>query len=99
MSSKPFVGLLHERSEIERREMEKLRLHITMSLDGYVAGPGQDEENPLGVGGLELHEWVFSLKEFREMHGGEGGIPCAASLARASADATPSVTNSKMVPP
>ena len=52
--------------------MAKLRLHITMSLDGYVAGPDQDEENPLGVGGLELHEWVFPLREFQDMHGGDG---------------------------
>ncbi len=59
--------------------MAKLRLHITMSLDGYVAGLDQDEENPLGVGGQELHEWVFPLREFREMHGGEGGETNASS--------------------
>ena len=53
--------------------MSKLRLSITMSLDGYVAGPGQDEQNPLGVGGMELHEWFFPLKAFREMHGQDGG--------------------------
>src|SRR5205085_1296769 len=44
-----------------------------MSLDGYVASPDQSQENPLGVGGLELHEWFFPLKEFREMHGEQGG--------------------------
>jgi dihydrofolate reductase len=59
--------------------MSKLRLSITMSLDGYVAGPRQSEENPIGVGGLELHEWVFPLKEFREMHGGDGGETNASS--------------------
>jgi dihydrofolate reductase len=59
--------------------MAKLRLHITMSLDGYVAGPRQDEENPLGVGAMELHEWVFPLREFRAMHGGEGGETNASS--------------------
>jgi len=53
--------------------VSKLRLTITMSLDGYVAGPDQSEENPLGVGGMELHEWFFPLKEFREMHGEQGG--------------------------
>lgn len=53
--------------------MSKLRLTITMSLDGYVAGPDQSEDNPLGVGGLELHQWFFPLQAFREMHGGEGG--------------------------
>jgi dihydrofolate reductase len=51
----------------------KLRVSITMSLDGYVAGPDQNEENPLGVGGLELHQWFFPLKAFREMHGQDGG--------------------------
>jgi dihydrofolate reductase len=59
--------------------MSKLRLSITMSLDGYVAGPDQSEENPLGVGGMELHEWFFPLKEFREMHGEHGGEVNASS--------------------
>jgi len=53
--------------------MSKLRLSITMSLDGYVAGPAQSEENPLGIGGMELHEWFFPLAAFREMHGEQGG--------------------------
>jgi dihydrofolate reductase len=53
--------------------MSKLRLKISMSLDGFVAGPNQSVENPLGVGGMRLHEWVLPLKEFREMHGMEGG--------------------------
>jgi len=57
----------------------KLRLSITMSLDGYVAGPDQDEENPLGRGGLQLHEWVFPLREFRETHGEVGGETNASS--------------------
>jgi dihydrofolate reductase len=51
--------------------MSKLRLTITMSLDGYVAGPQQSLENPLGVGGMELHQWMFPLREFRERHSGE----------------------------
>lgn len=59
--------------------MSKLRLSITMSLDGYVAGPEQSVENPLGIGGMELHEWIFPLKEFKEMHGGEGGRVNASS--------------------
>jgi dihydrofolate reductase len=53
--------------------MSKLRLTITMSLDGYVAGPDQNEENPLGSGGLDLHGWFFPLEAFREMHGEKGG--------------------------
>jgi dihydrofolate reductase len=44
-----------------------------MSLDGYVAGPGQNLENPLGEGGLELHEWAFATRSFRAAHGMEGG--------------------------
>jgi dihydrofolate reductase len=44
-----------------------------MSLDGYVAGPRQSLENPLGSGGPDLHEWFFPLKAFREMHGEQGG--------------------------
>jgi dihydrofolate reductase len=53
--------------------MSKLRLNITMSLDGFVAGPDQSEQNPLGVGGMELHQWLFPLAVFRESHGDEGG--------------------------
>jgi dihydrofolate reductase len=59
--------------------MGKLRANITMSLDGYVAGPDQSEENPLGVGGMELHQWLFPLKAFRETHGSEGGDVNASS--------------------
>jgi dihydrofolate reductase len=51
----------------------KLRLRISMSLDGFVAGPQQSVDNPLGVGGMRLHEWVFPLKFWREMHGQSGG--------------------------
>jgi dihydrofolate reductase len=53
--------------------MAKLRFRISMSLDGFVAGPNQSVDNPLGVGGMRVHEWVFPLKAFREMHGMEGG--------------------------
>jgi dihydrofolate reductase len=53
--------------------MAKLKLNITMSLDGYVAGPNQGLENPLGEGGLALHEWAFATSSFRETHGMDGG--------------------------
>jgi dihydrofolate reductase len=53
--------------------MSKLKLNISMSLDGYVAGPEQSTENPLGIGGERLHDWVVSLKSWRERHGMEGG--------------------------
>jgi len=44
-----------------------------MSLDGFVAGPRQSVENPLGVGGMRVHEWVFPLAAWRATHGLEGG--------------------------
>jgi len=44
-----------------------------MSLDGFVAGPEQSVANPLGIGGMKVHEWVFPLKAWREPHGMEGG--------------------------
>jgi dihydrofolate reductase len=53
--------------------MGKLTLDITMSLDGYIAGPNQTLEQPLGEGGDRLHEWMFGLASFRERHGLEGG--------------------------
>jgi dihydrofolate reductase len=53
--------------------MSKLRCFMSMSLDGFVAGPRQSAEDPLGVGGLQLHEWTFPLAAWREGHGDEGG--------------------------
>ena len=53
--------------------MSRLRLRISMSLDGFAAGPNQSVENPLGIGGMRLHEWVFPLKAWRSVHGMEGG--------------------------
>jgi dihydrofolate reductase len=53
--------------------MGKFKVNISMSLDGYVAGPHQSEKNPLGIGGEQLHEWVVPLRAFRESHGEEGG--------------------------
>ena len=44
-----------------------------MSLDGFVAGPSQSVENPLGIGGMNLHEWVFPLAVWRAMQGLDGG--------------------------
>ncbi len=44
-----------------------------MSLDGFVAGPSQSVDNPLGIGGMRLHEWAFPLAVWRSPHGLEGG--------------------------
>jgi dihydrofolate reductase len=53
--------------------VSKLRFRISMSLDGFVAGPSQSVSNPLGIGGMRLHEWAFPLAQWRAMHGLEGG--------------------------
>jgi dihydrofolate reductase len=53
--------------------MAILRCGISMSLDGYVAGPRQSPANPLGEGGELLHSWAFAVRTFREAHGMEGG--------------------------
>jgi dihydrofolate reductase len=46
---------------------------FTISLDGYGAGPNQSKENPLGVGGEELHDWLVTSRTFQRMQGREGG--------------------------
>ena len=53
--------------------MTQLRLNISISLDGYVAGPRPTLEQPLGEGGELLHEWLFRLSAFRAAHGMDGG--------------------------
>jgi dihydrofolate reductase len=59
--------------------VSKLRFQISVSLDGYTAGPNQSEENPLGEGGEDLHEWVTKLEAWRRSHGREGGEVNASS--------------------
>ena len=53
--------------------MSRLRLRLSISLDGYAAGPNQSVQNPLGEGGEELHQWIFPLAAWRNPHGLEGG--------------------------
>jgi dihydrofolate reductase len=53
--------------------MSKFRCHISISADGFVAGPNQSDENPLGEGGERLHDWVVPLAAWREAHGKPGG--------------------------
>jgi dihydrofolate reductase len=54
--------------------MAKLRVNcFAISLDGYGAGPNQDRDNPLGVGGMGLHEWAHATRTFRQMFGQDGG--------------------------
>ncbi len=54
--------------------MTQIILDISMSLDGYVAGPHPSLEDPLGQSGELLHEWIFGLATFRSQHGQEGGV-------------------------
>lgn len=53
--------------------MGQVTCSISVSLDGYVAGPDPGPEQPLGAGGEALHEWLYGLASWREMHGHEGG--------------------------
>ncbi len=54
--------------------MPKLRVHgFTISLDGYGAGPNQDLNNPLGIGGGALHQWIFPTRTFHKIFGRAGG--------------------------
>lgn len=59
--------------QTEEDPMGKLRCHISISADGFVAGPNQSEENPLGEGGERLHDWVVPLAAWREAHDKQGG--------------------------
>ena len=58
--------------------MTRLRVHaFSISIDGYGAGPGQTLENPIGAGGLALHDWIFKTRTFQQMYGdgrGESGV-------------------------
>src|ERR687895_839585 len=53
--------------------MSKFRCHISVSVDGFAAGPNQSEENPLGEGGERLHDWVVPLAAWRQAHDKQGG--------------------------
>ena len=60
--------------------MSTVRFQIAVSLYGYAAGLDQSEDNPLGVGGMDLHRWVFELEAWRKQQGQEGGEVNASSL-------------------
>src|SRR3954465_572334 len=59
--------------------VSKVRFQIAVSVDGFIAGPNQSQENPLGEGGMQLHEGVFKLEAWRRPHGQEGGEVNASS--------------------
>jgi len=62
--------------------MSLVTCQISVSLDGFVAGPHQSMEDPLGVGGMRLHEWAFATAAWREQHGIElpEGRPISTAL-------------------
>jgi dihydrofolate reductase len=74
---------LYERQAGQRSRgeipMSKLRYAVSISLDGFVAGPDQSTDNPLGVGGLLLHQWMRELAAWREHAGQEGGTTNAST--------------------
>jgi dihydrofolate reductase len=53
--------------------VSKVKCQITTSADGFVAGPNQSEEHPMGEGADGLHDWAFATAYFQEIHGREGG--------------------------
>ena len=71
--------------------MGKVVADITMSLDGFVAGPNPTLEEPLGKNGEELHEWALETEAWREQHGLEGGEANEDSEVMARSASRPSV--------
>ena len=61
------------------KSMSSVTCQISISLDGFVAGPNQSLENPIGEGGMRLHQWVFKTASWREQHGEQGGARTADS--------------------
>ncbi len=59
--------------------MSRLRFQVSVSADGFIAGPNPSEEHPLGEGGTQLHQWVLKLAAWRAPHGREGGEVNASS--------------------
>jgi len=60
--------------------MRSVKCHISISLDGFVAGPNQSIDNPIGEGGMRLHQWVFVTDSWREQHGLKDGERTADAL-------------------
>jgi dihydrofolate reductase len=57
-----------------RSKLEKVRVaNFSISVDGFGAGPDQDINNPIGVGGMNLHQWFFPTDVFQKMHSGKQG--------------------------
>lgn len=61
-------------SNRRHKTMSSVTCHISISLDGFVAGPNQSVKNPIGEGGLRLHQWVFETASWHEQQGSAGGV-------------------------
>jgi dihydrofolate reductase len=61
------------RGKMRHRMANSVTCQISISLDGFVAGPRQSTEHPLGEGGMRLHEWATATAGWRQQHGREGG--------------------------
>jgi dihydrofolate reductase len=59
----------------QQARMSRLTANISISLDGFVAGPNQSVENPIGEGGMQLHQWAFATRAWNEQQGRDGGEP------------------------
>ncbi len=67
--------------------MSRLRVNaFSISIDGYGAGPGQDLENPMGVGGMALHEWVLGTRTFKKVHADFAGALIGEDAGRGGPD-------------
>jgi hypothetical protein len=67
--------------------MPKVRVNaFGIAVDGYGAGPDQDLANPMGVGGMALHQWVFGTKTFQKMHADFAGSLIGDEVAREGVD-------------
>ena len=75
-----------------------VKCRIAVSLDGYAAGPNQSDEEPLGEGGEQLHDWAVELDAWREGHGREGGVtnPSSDVMREATANVGAGVMGRKM---
>ncbi|HEY0868814.1 MAG TPA: dihydrofolate reductase family protein [Acidothermaceae bacterium] len=70
---------MSSQSGMRQHGMSSVKCQISISVDGFVAGPNQSLENPIGEGGMRLHEWVFGTASWRELQGLDGGSPSADS--------------------
>ena len=61
--------------------MSTVTCQISISLDGFVAGPNQSIEDPIGQGGMRLHEWVFQTDSWNKQHGIESALEQARTAA------------------